>query len=68
MGRAGVAPAMRLPDAAILQTVAYANRRADPGKRRRGQDSNLQWVTPCFLSREVPSTNSATSPDSPKEI
>ncbi len=33
MGRAGVAPAMRLSDAAILQTVAYANRRADPGKK-----------------------------------
>lgn len=33
MGRAGVAPAMRLPDAAILQTVAYANRRADPSRK-----------------------------------
>jgi hypothetical protein len=33
MGRAGVAPAMRLSDAAILQTVAYANRRADPSKK-----------------------------------
>ncbi len=30
MGRAGFAPAMRLSDAAILQTVAYAHRRADP--------------------------------------
>ncbi len=33
MGRAGLAPAMRLSDAAILQTVAYASRRADPGKK-----------------------------------
>lgn len=33
MGRAGFAPAMRLSVAAILQTVAYANRRADPNKK-----------------------------------
>ncbi len=53
MGRAGLAPAMRLSDAAILQTVAYANRRADPGKKRRGQDSNLQWNNPNSFSKRA---------------
>lgn len=66
MGRAGFAPATK--KGRFYRPLPTLIGEPTQVKRRRGQDSNLQWVAPCFLSREVLSAISATSPDSPKEI